>query len=44
MERIEKHMIESALRNAKGSRTKAAELLQVSSDSLRYRIEKLGIN
>jgi two-component system, NtrC family, response regulator PilR len=41
---FEKHLIETALRKAKGSKTKTAELLQVSSDSLRYRIEKLGIN
>ena len=42
--KYEKHLIEEALRNANGSKTKAAEVLQVSFDSLRYRIEKLGIN
>ena len=41
--KYEKHLIEEALRNANGSKTKAAEILQVSFDSLRYRIEKLGI-
>ena len=40
--KYEKHLIEEALRIAKGSKTKAAEILQVSFDSLRYRIEKLG--
>jgi two-component system response regulator PilR (NtrC family) len=39
----EKQLIETVLRKAKGSKTKAAELLHISSDSLRYRIEKLGI-
>jgi two-component system, NtrC family, response regulator PilR len=43
MEKIEKKMIEKALLKVKGSKTKAAELLHVSFDSLRYRIEKLGI-
>jgi len=42
--KYEKHLIEKALRKAKGSKTKAAEILQVSFDSLRYRIEKLGIS
>jgi two-component system response regulator PilR (NtrC family) len=41
--KYEKHLIEKALKKAKGSKTKAAEILQVSFDSLRYRIEKLGI-
>jgi two-component system response regulator PilR (NtrC family) len=40
--KYEKHLIEEALRMAKGSKTRAAEILQVSFDSLRYRIEKLG--
>ena len=35
--------IKKALEKAEGSKTKAAELLQVSFDSLRYRIEKLDI-
>jgi two-component system response regulator PilR (NtrC family) len=43
MEKVEKNLIEKALRKAKGSKTRAAELLQVTFDSLRYRIEKLGI-
>jgi two-component system response regulator PilR (NtrC family) len=42
--KYEKHLIEKALKKAKGSKTRAAEILQVSFDSLRYRIEKLGIS
>ena len=41
--KYEKHLIEKALKKARGSKTKAAEILQVSFDSLRYRIEKLGV-
>jgi two-component system, NtrC family, response regulator PilR len=43
LEKIEKIIIEKALQKVKGSKTKAAELMHVSFDSLRYRIEKLGI-
>ena len=42
--KYEKHLVERALKKAKGSKTKAAEVLQVSFDSLHYRIKKLGIN
>jgi two-component system response regulator PilR (NtrC family) len=41
--KLERRLIEKALEKAGGSKTKTAELLHVSSDSLRYRIEKLGI-
>jgi two-component system response regulator PilR (NtrC family) len=41
--RIEMQWIRSALEKSKGSKTKAAELLHVTVDSLRYRIEKLGM-
>ncbi len=40
---IEKTYIEKALTLARGSKTRAAEILQISFDSLRYRIDKLGI-
>jgi len=40
---FERNLIENALEKAHGSKTKAAELLQVSFDSLRYRIEKLAM-
>jgi len=43
LEAIEKRTIEKALQKTKGSKTKAAELLHVTFDSLRYRVEKLGI-
>ncbi|OGP67417.1 MAG: Fis family transcriptional regulator [Deltaproteobacteria bacterium RBG_16_44_11] len=43
LEKIEKAMIEKALLKTKGSKTKAAELLHITFDSLRYRIEKLGV-
>ncbi len=41
--KIEKIMIEKALQKTNGSKVKAAELLNVTFDSLRYRIEKLGV-
>jgi two-component system response regulator PilR (NtrC family) len=41
--KIERQIIQKALVKSKGSKTRAAELLHVSFDSLRYRIEKLGI-
>jgi two-component system response regulator PilR (NtrC family) len=43
MEKIERIIIEKALLKVKGSKTKAAELLHVTFDSLRYRIEKLRV-
>ncbi len=44
LEKIEKRLIEKALLRSRGSKTRAAELLGVTFDSLRYRIEKLGVN
>lgn len=41
--RFERAIIGKALEKSKGSKTKTAELLMISFDSLRYRIEKLGI-
>ncbi len=41
--KLERLLIEKTLEKAKGSKSKAAELLHVSPDSLRYRIDKLGI-
>jgi two-component system response regulator PilR (NtrC family) len=43
LDKIEKMMIEKALQKTKGSKKKAAELLKITFDSLRHRIEKLGI-
>ncbi|MDD5711549.1 MAG: sigma 54-interacting transcriptional regulator, partial [Smithellaceae bacterium] len=44
MAKVERKIIENALRKTGGSKTKAAELLRVTFDSLRYRIEKLGLD
>jgi two-component system, NtrC family, response regulator PilR len=41
--KFEKRLIEQALEKAAGSKTRAAELLRISYDSLHYRSEKLGI-
>jgi two-component system, NtrC family, response regulator PilR len=41
--KFEKGLIEKALRRTQGSKTRAAELLKISYDSLHYRSEKLGI-
>jgi len=43
LEKFERKIIEKALQKTKGSKTRAAELLGVTFDSLRYRIEKLGV-
>jgi len=41
---FEKEMIAKALRKANGSKTRAAEFLGITYDSLHYRCEKLGIS
>jgi len=43
LDKIERMLIEKALQKTKGSKKKAAELLKVTFDSLRHRIDKLGI-
>ena len=43
LEKFEKGIIEKALLKTQGSKTRAAELLRISYDSLHYRTEKLGI-
>jgi two-component system response regulator PilR (NtrC family) len=43
MAKIESAFIKKALEMANGSKSKAAELLNVSLDSLRYRLEKLDL-
>ena len=40
---FERRLIAKALKKAGGSKTKAADLLHVTIDSLKYRIDKLGI-
>ncbi len=42
MSKIERNLITKALKKTQGSKSKAAKLLNVSLDSLRYRIEKMG--
>lgn len=42
LERVERQLIDEALRRANGVKTKAAELLGLSFRSLRYRLQKLG--
>ena len=41
---FEKGLIEKALKKVGGSKSRAAELLKISYDSLHYRSEKLGIH
>ena len=41
--RVERLLIKKALQKTNGSKTKAAKLLNVSFDSLRYRLEKLDL-
>jgi len=43
MARVEKLLIKKALQKANGSKTKAAKYLNISFDSLRYRLEKPDI-
>ena len=43
LDKIEKMLIEKALQKTKGSKKKAAGVLKITFDSLRHRIEKLGI-
>ncbi len=43
LEKLEVQLIRSALEKAKGNKTKAAELLGLSRDTLRYRMEKYHI-
>ena len=43
LEKIEKIMIEKALQRTKGSKAKAARILNVTFDSLRYRMQKLNV-
>lgn len=44
LENIEKQMILKAVEKSGGNRTKAAELLQISFRSIRYRLQKLGLD
>jgi two-component system response regulator PilR (NtrC family) len=43
LDNMEREMIQEALRKAGGIKTKAAELLNVSFRSFRYRLKRLGM-
>jgi transcriptional regulator with PAS, ATPase and Fis domain len=43
LEEMEKDLIEQALERTNNNQTKAARLLDISYDSLRYQIKKFGI-
>ena len=43
LEAVEKALIDEALKKARGNQTKAAELLHISRQTLRYRMKKFGI-
>ncbi len=43
LERAERRLIETALQRSQGNVTQAARLLGVSRDTLRYRLERLGL-
>jgi len=44
LESVEKSLMEQALDQAKGNKTKAASLLGLSRSTLRYRLEKFGLD
>ncbi len=43
MEKVEEDLIRKALARTRGNQTKAARLLDISRDSLRYRMKKMGL-
>ena len=43
MEKVEESLVKQALAMTGGNQTKAAKLLDISRDSLRYRMQKFGI-
>ena len=44
VEQLERSLVIQALRRAGGNQTKAAALLGLNRDQIRYRIEKFGLN
>jgi len=44
LEEVERTLIEQALERSNGNRTRAASLLGLNRDQVRYRIEKFGLN
>ena len=43
MEKVEEDLVRKALAQTGGNQTKAARLLDISRDSLRYRMKKMGL-
>ena len=43
MEKMEEDLVRKALAQTSGNQTKAARLLDISRDSLRYRMKKMGL-
>ena len=43
LEEIEKELVQLALHQTRGNQTRAARLLDISRDALRYRIKKFGL-
>jgi DNA-binding NtrC family response regulator len=44
LEALERSLVEQALRRAGGNQTKAAQLLGLNRDQIRYRVEKFGLS
>ena len=43
MEKVEEALVKQALKMTNGNQTKAAKLLDISRDALRYRMQKFGL-
>jgi DNA-binding NtrC family response regulator len=43
LEKVEEALVRQALKMTNGNQTKAAKLLDINRDALRYRIQKFGI-
>ena len=43
MEKVEEALVRQALKMTNGNQTKAAKLLDISRDALRYRMQKFGL-
>jgi two-component system, NtrC family, response regulator AtoC len=43
LERVEESLVRQAMAQARGNQTKAAKLLDISRDTLRYKLKKLGM-
>jgi two-component system NtrC family response regulator len=43
LEKVEEALVKQALKMTNGNQTKAAKLLDISRDALRYRMQKFGL-